>query len=280
LKISAVFHCLALALPLLLLSSCKTPEEVAIEERGEVYAAGEDQKKQVKDYKKTQPAPTSTSGAPGWNPPSNLASGGVGSSTSYSRVSTSQKIVALTFDDGPHPSNTPRLLDILKKRNVKATFYVVGTNARRYPAILRRMVAEGHEIGNHTLSHGYLTKMSRDQIRKDLSQSHQIIVEATGVPPKTIRPPYGAITSDLKSWIKSEYGYPSIMWSVDPEDWKRPGSSVVSRRLVSGASPGGILLVHDIHAPTIDAVPSAVDQLLAKGYRFVTVTQLIAAGGS
>ncbi len=262
------------------LSSCKTPEEVAIADRGDVFVAGETEKKQTKDYKKTQPAPTSNSGAPGWNPPSNLASGGVGSSTSYSRVSTSQKIVALTFDDGPHPGNTPRLLDMLKQRNVKATFYVVGTNAQRYPEILRRMVAEGHEIGNHTLNHGYLTKMSRDAVRADLSKSHQIIVQATGVPPKTIRPPYGAITTDLKGWIKSEFGYPSIMWSVDPEDWKRPGSSVVTRRLVSGASPGGILLVHDIHAPTIDAMPSTLDQLLAQGYRFVTVTQLIAAGGS
>ena len=94
-----------------------------------------------------------------------------------------------------------------------------------------------------------------------------------------MRPPYGAITTGQKAWIKSEFGYPSIMWSVDPEDWKKPGASVVSRRLVSGARPGGILLAHDIHKPTIDAMPSALDQLLAKGYRFVTVTQLIALEG-
>lgn len=271
---------MALSLSLtLLLGSCKTPEEAAIEDRGEVFAAGEEEKKKKKDYNETPP-PASTSGAPGWNPPMDLARGGVGRQTSYSRVPTSERFIAMTFDDGPHPSNTPKLLDILKARNVKATFYVVGSNAKRYPAIMRRMVAEGHEVGNHTVSHGNLTKMSRDAIRRDLSQCHQTIVEATGVAPRTMRPPYGAVTSDLKSWIKSEFGYPSIMWSVDPEDWKRPGSSVVTRRLVSGASPGGILLAHDIHAPTITAIPSALDQLLSQGYRFVTVTQLIALEGS
>ncbi|MEM7602891.1 MAG: polysaccharide deacetylase family protein [Verrucomicrobiota bacterium] len=204
---------------------------------------------------------------------------GVGNRDSYSSVSTSLPFIALTFDDGPHPTHTPRLLDILKARNVKATFYVVGTNAKRYPEILRRMIAEGHEIGNHTITHGSITKMSPDQIRHELSVSHQTILEATGIPPRTMRPPYGAIRSDQKAWIRREFGYPSIMWNVDPEDWKKPGSSVVTQRLVSGARPGGILLVHDIHEPTIDAIPSAVDQLLRKGFQFVTVTQLIAMDG-
>lgn len=200
----------------------------------------------------------------------------VGTRDSYSRVQTSLPFLALTFDDGPHPSNTPRLLDILKERNVKATFYVVGTNVKRYPEIMRRIVAEGHEVGNHTVTHGNLTKMSPDQVRSELRRSHDSILASTGVAPRTMRPPYGAITSSQKSWIRREFGYPAILWSVDPEDWKRPGSSVVTRRLVSGASPGGILLVHDIHAPTIDAIPSAIDQLLEKGYQFVTVSQLIA----
>ncbi len=200
----------------------------------------------------------------------------VGTRDSYSKVNTSLPFIALTFDDGPHPSNTPRLLDLLKSRNVKATFYVVATNARRYPEIMRRIIAEGHEIGNHTVTHGNLTKMSESAVRKELSVSHEAIVAATGVAPRTMRPPYGAITSSQKSWIRKEFGYPSILWSVDPEDWKKPGPSAVASRLVSGARPGGILLVHDIHAPTIDAMPSAVDQLLSRGFQFVTVTQLIA----
>lgn len=195
---------------------------------------------------------------------------------SYNRVPTTLPFLALTFDDGPHPANTPRLLDLLKQRNVKATFYVVGTNAKRYPEIMRRIVAEGHEIGNHTVTHPNLSKMSADGVRNELRVCHDAIVSATGVAPRTMRPPYGAITSAQKSWIKKEFGYSTILWSVDPEDWKKPGSSVVTSRLVSGAGPGGILLVHDIHSPTIDAMPSTIDQLLAKGYQFVTVTQLLA----
>lgn len=203
----------------------------------------------------------------------------VGNKDSYSSVHTSLPFVALTFDDGPHPTNTPRLLDILRARNVKATFYVVGTNAKKYPNIMRRMIAEGHEIGNHTVTHGNLTKMSEAEIRQELAESHRTIQSATGVPPRTMRPPYGAITKAQKSWIRREFGYPSIMWNVDPEDWKKPGPSVVASRLVSGARPGGILLVHDIHAPTIDAMPQTIDQLLRKGFQFVTVTQLIAMDG-
>lgn len=187
-----------------------------------------------------------------------------------------QPYIALTFDDGPHPQNTPRLLDILKARNAKATFFVVGTNARRYPDILRRIVAEGHEIGNHSNNHPALSKLSDEGVRKELQSCHDAVLSATGVPPKSMRPPYGAITAAQKAWVKREFGYSSILWSVDPLDWKRPGSSVVASRLVAGASPGGILLCHDIHAGTIDAIPQVLDQLLAKGYRFVTVTQLLA----
>ncbi len=227
--------------------------------------------------KKKDAEPLPNSGAvgdtPGQRPPLPTS---IGTRDSYSSVSTNLPFLALTFDDGPHPTNTPRLLDILKARDVKATFYVVGTNAKRYPEILRRIISEGHEIGNHTITHGDLKKMSEAQVRKELTESHQAILSATGVAPRTMRPPYGSITQAQKTWIRREFNYPSILWSVDPEDWKRPGSSVVASRLVSGAKPGGILLVHDIHAPTIDAIPSAVDQLKQKGFQFVTVTQLIA----
>lgn len=198
---------------------------------------------------------------------------------SYGRVNTSLPFLAITFDDGPHPTNTPRLLDILKAHDVKATFFVVGTNARRYPQILRRMIAEGHEIGNHTLDHAKLTNLSPAAVEKELGVTHQTILDATGVAPRLMRPPYGAITASQKSWIKKKFGYPSILWSVDPEDWKRPGVSVVTSRLVSGARPGGILLAHDIHKPTIDAIPAVLQQLKQRGFQFVTVSQLIALDG-
>lgn len=193
----------------------------------------------------------------------------------YTRIRTDEKVIAITFDDGPHPENTPRLLDMLKERNIKATFYVVGNMVKYNPQILRRMIEEGHEIGNHTVTHGNLARMSNTGLRQELKGAHEQILEATGVAPRTMRPPGGAITSAQKKLMLREFGYPTVLWSVDPEDWKRPGAAVVTRRLLSGASPGGILLVHDLHKPTVDAMPSTLDQLLAKGYRFVTMTELI-----
>lgn len=193
----------------------------------------------------------------------------------YFSIQTSEKVIAITFDDGPHGVNTPRLLDMLKKRKVKATFYVVGNMVKYNPQLLRRMIAEGHEIGNHTVTHGTLSKMSDSSLRKELQDAHEMIVKETGVAPRSMRPPGGAILNDQKKLMLKEFGYPTIMWSVDPEDWKKPGASVVTSRLVNGARPGGILLVHDLHAATVDAMPSTLDQLLAQGYRFVTVTELI-----
>lgn len=193
----------------------------------------------------------------------------------YTRVKTSRKVIAITFDDGPHPENTPRLLDMLKEREIKATFYVVGNMVKYNPQILRRMIEEGHEIGNHTVSHGNLARMSDEALIAELRTAHDQIVNETGVVPRTMRPPGGAIKSDQKKLMLEKLGYPTILWSVDPEDWKRPGPAVVTSRLVSGAAPGGILLVHDLHKPTVDAMPSTFDQLLEQGYEFVTVTELI-----
>jgi peptidoglycan/xylan/chitin deacetylase (PgdA/CDA1 family) len=141
--------------------------------------------------------------------------------------------------------------------------------------LLRRMVAEGHEIGNHTVSHGNMTKMSDQRIRSELGEVHNSILAVTGVAPQTVRPPYGALRTEQREMIRREFGYPTILWNVDPEDWKRPGVSVVTQRLVEGARPGGILLAHDIHAPTISATPAALDELLRRGFQFVTVSELI-----
>ncbi len=194
----------------------------------------------------------------------------------YTRIKTSEKVISITFDDGPHGVNTPRLLDMLKKRNIHATFYVVGNMVTYNPQILRRMIAEGHEIGNHTISHGNLARMSNTALKTELQKAHDQILKETGIAPRTMRPPGGAITRDQKQFMLEEFGYPTILWSVDPLDWKKPGPSVVTRRLLDGAAPGGILLVHDLHKATVDAMPSTLDQLQAQGYKFVTVTELIA----
>lgn len=209
----------------------------------------------------------------------NLAFSSDFSVSSASRIShgnRSQKYIALTFDDGPVPANTNRLLDILRRRNVKATFYVVGNRVKNHPSIIRRMVAEGHEVGNHTWGHPNLTKLSDAAVRSELNRTRDAIVSACGVQPRTMRPPYGALSVRQRQWIYGEYGYPSVMWDVDPEDWKKPGAGVVANRLISRTRNGSILLVHDLHSSSVDAMPRTVDALLRKGYQFVTVSQLIA----
>lgn len=198
-----------------------------------------------------------------------------GARTSYSSAKVQQKVLAMTFDDGPHPSLTPKLLDILKQRNIKCTFFLIGEQIKMYPNIVRRMIAEGHEIANHTFTHCSLTSRSDEQIRSELKKSEDALYEVAGVRPHLVRPPYGAINQRIKDLMFAEFGYSTIMWSVDPQDWRRPGVSVVTNRLVSGAHPGAIMLAHDIHPPTIQAVPAMFDQLLAQGYQFVTVSQLI-----
>ncbi len=211
-----------------------------------------------------------------YNNPSSLpTTPPAGVRVSYSSVKTSEKILAMTFDDGPHPSLTPKILDILKERNIKATFFVIGKQVKMYPDIIRRIIAEGHEIGNHTWTHCSLTSRSDEQIRKELQQSADAVFEVAHVRPQLVRPPYGAINTRIKNLLFTEFGYSTIMWSVDPQDWRRPGVSVVTSRLVSGAHPGAIMLAHDIHPPTILAMPPMFDQLISQGYQFVTVSQLM-----
>jgi peptidoglycan/xylan/chitin deacetylase (PgdA/CDA1 family) len=210
------------------------------------------------------------------NQPSTLPSvPPAGARISYSQVQIEQPVVAMTFDDGPHPTLTPKLLDILKERNIKCTFFVIGKNAKAYPKIIQRMIAEGHEVANHTWTHCSLTSRSDAQIRMELKQSEDALMEVANYRPQLIRPPYGAINTRIKQMMFSEFGYSTIMWSVDPQDWRRPGVSVVTNRLVKGAHSGAIMLAHDIHPPTIQAMPAMFDQLLAKGYQFVTVSQLL-----
>jgi peptidoglycan-N-acetylglucosamine deacetylase len=257
---------------LLLLTSCQVPSSVS-KQATSPLATGE-LKVALPPLFAGLEAPTwgvappkeETPPAPGWTGPVD---------DTYTRVKTSKRVVAITFDDGPHPENTPRLLDMLKERKIKATFYVVGDMVKYSPDLLKRMVDEGHEIGNHTVSHGTLSRMSDDALIKELKAAHDQIIEACGVAPISMRPPGGAIKKDQKELMLRELGYPTILWSVDPEDWKRPGPAVVTSRLVNGASPGGILLVHDLHKPTVDAMPSTFDQLLAMGYEFVTISELI-----
>jgi len=202
----------------------------------------------------------------------------VGSAAGVSHYggSAAYKYLALTFDDGPHAQQTPRLLDILAQHNVKATFYVTGQNASRYPHLIKRIVAEGHEIGNHTYNHPNLTKLSDAQVRSELDRTVSAIVAAAGVKPRTFRAPYAAMTQRQRAWVNAQYGYPIVFWSVDPMDWKDRNASVVSSRLINRAKNGGVLLLHDIHASSVSAVPQTINGLLSKGFQFVTVSQILA----
>lgn len=213
------------------------------------------------------------------NPNMKLSAEFNGKSVTHSRGLSTQPYVAMTFDDGPHPQNTPRLLDILRTRNIKATFYVIGRNVDRYPHIVRRIVAEGHEIGNHTYTHRKLTSLSASEVRKEMQRTQDAIARATGVKPRTMRPPYGALRNDQRVAVMREFGYPTILWSVDPRDWQRPGPAVVTSRIIAGTQNGAIILAHDLHAPTVSAMPKTFDGLLSRGYKFVTTSQLLAQKG-
>ena len=225
------------------------------------------------------PRPQLPAAPRGWNADvAALPSGNVPNVT-YTSGNRAQAYVALTFDDGPHATLTPKLLNILRERNVKATFYVLGPNVKRNPGIVQRMVAEGHELGNHSRTHRVMSKAPTDAMIEEFQFTHDAIVAACGVAPKTQRPPYGAMTKPQRALLKEKFGYPCILWDVDPLDWKKPGSAVVASRILSGTRNGSIILLHDIHAGSVDAVPAVLDGLLAKGYTFVTVSQLLSMSG-
>jgi peptidoglycan/xylan/chitin deacetylase (PgdA/CDA1 family) len=194
----------------------------------------------------------------------------------FNSVHVDGPYIALTFDDGPNVTLTPKLLDLLAARHLKATFFVIGQNAADHPEILKRAVREGHEIGNHSWSHPNLGKMSDEAVRRELQKTDDAIVAAIGKRPTLMRPPYGSITAHQKRWIHDELGYRIIIWDVDPLDWKRPGPSVVTARILKETKAGSIVLAHDIHAPTIEAMPATFDQLMKKGFKSVTVTELLA----
>ena len=209
-------------------------------------------------------------------PPENWTRISTKKPATYSRTHVDQPYIAMTFDDGPSAANTPRLLDMLKQREIKATFFLIGENVQAYPEIVKRILAERHEIGNHTWTHPHLSRLGHDRVKSEISWTQNAIKDISGYTPTLLRPPYGAITRKQREWIARALGLNVILWSVDPFDWKRPGPAVVRQRILAGAAPGAIILSHDIHKQTVDAMPTTLDALIAKGYKFVTVSQMIA----
>src|SRR2546425_819394 len=197
------------------------------------------------------------------------------SSITFSSVHVDGPYIAMTFDDGPSATLTPKLLDLLAAHHIKATFFVIGENVAEHPEIVTRAAHEGHEIGNHSWSHPNLAKMSDEGVRREVRRTEDAIKSATGARPTLLRPPYGSLTARQQRWIHDEVGYEIILWDVDPYDWKRPGAAVVCNRILKETRAGSIVLSHDIHPGTIEAMPRTFDQLEAKGFKFVTVSELI-----
>lgn len=184
------------------------------------------------------------------------------------------KYIALTFDDGPHPEVTPRILDTLSDHNAKATFYMLGSQVEYYPALAKQVAEAEHEIGNHTMNHQDLSLLGLEHIQEEIQQSNDMIAKATGRTPTTLRPPYGASNSSVEQ-ITSDLGYSLIMWSVDSLDWKNRNAAAVHETVMSNVAPGSIVLLHDIHPSTADALPELLSALEEQGYQMVTVSQLL-----
>jgi peptidoglycan/xylan/chitin deacetylase (PgdA/CDA1 family) len=183
--------------------------------------------------------------------------------------------IAITFDDGPNPVQTPRLLKMLKERGIKATFFCCGQCVAQSPEVAKQIIEEGHEIGNHSWSHPLLTKMSEAAVKDQIDRTHNVITQTTGVTPTLLRPPYGAFTTRQRAWANGVWNYKIILWDVDSLDWKHRNPAKTESIIMAETKKGSIILCHDIHKTTVDAMPATLDALIAKGFKFVTVTELI-----
>ncbi|MGK5556865.1 polysaccharide deacetylase family protein [Actinomadura kijaniata] len=177
--------------------------------------------------------------------------------------------VALTFDDGPG-EHTGRLLDDLRREGARATFFLLGQNVGAHRDLVRRMVLEGHEVANHSWSHPQLTGMSPDAVRSQVRRTSEAVREASGVTPTLFRPPYGATDGTVARAV----GMPQILWSVDTLDWRDRSAARVVRVGVREPRKGGIVLLHDIHRTTVEAVPRVLSGLKKRGFTLVTVSEM------
>ncbi|MFK3958817.1 polysaccharide deacetylase family protein [Guptibacillus hwajinpoensis] len=195
-------------------------------------------------------------------------------STMKDEKDNGEKYVALTFDDGPSMQVTPRVLKILKQHDAKATFFMLGSQVEKYPSIAERVANSGHEIGNHTEHHMDLTKVGKPQMVQEIQSSNQKIQDATGQSPTLIRPPYGAINSKVEK-VARDNGSSLILWSVDSLDWKSKNAEAINQVVQNEVVSGSIILLHDVHPTTANALPKLLTTLEEEGYQFLTVSQLL-----
>lgn len=181
--------------------------------------------------------------------------------------------IALTFDDGPHPQNTVKILDILSKYNAKATFFMLGENAERNNWIPKRIIDQGSEIGTHTWNHKNLNKLNKEEILNQITSSSNKINEFSNTEVKYFRPPYGNANEQVKQVAKEQNKY-IILWNVDTEDWKSKNAEMVTNHVLENVKDGDIVLMHDIYLSTVEACEKIVEELTNRGYRLVTISEL------
>lgn len=192
------------------------------------------------------------------------------------RTRPTGKVVAITFDDGPWPSQTDRILKVLEKEDVHATFFMLGSRVKRDPATARRVAEAGHTVGSHTYSHKPLSTLSAAQVRREIRRGRDALRQATGEDSAWLRPPYGAMDSDAWREVRRLKAR-AVLWDVDSRDWTRPGSVKIERTVIANVRPGSVVLFHDgggNRNHTIAALPRIIRRLKAKGYTFVTVEEL------
>lgn len=195
----------------------------------------------------------------------------------YSSGNGNEMRVALTFDDGPHPQHTARILDILKKESVKATFFVVGENVQYYPDMFDRIIAEGHEVGNHTNHHTFLTGLGRDEVSKAIDGCDDAIYHHDEYSARLLRPPGGNYDTNVLQFCALR-DYTVVLWSIDTRDWAGTSAFEIEKNVLENINDGDIILMHDYvsrKAHTEEALEHIIPKLKALGYRFVTVSELI-----
>lgn len=190
-------------------------------------------------------------------------------------IPTTHKVIALTVDDGPHYQTTPELLAVLREKQVKATFFVLGANAEAHPDIVRQTVADGHEIASHAYSHKRLNKLSTAEVTAEF-EHFEAIIQPLAPKPNFFRPPDGAYNDGLVA-LAHGCGYTTVLWSIDAGDWRRPPVEQVVRAVLDNVKPGGIILMHDgqYPLPTAQAAAIIIDKLQSQGYQLVTMSELM-----
>lgn len=181
--------------------------------------------------------------------------------------------VALTFDDGPHPQNTLKILDILNKYKAKATFFMLGQNVEKNNWIPKKVIEQGSEIGTHTWDHKNLNKLSKEEVQNEINSSCDKIKEFSGTEVKYFRPPYGNANDQVRDIAKMNNKY-IILWNIDTEDWKSKNAEMVANHVLDNIKDGDIVLMHDIYLTTVEACEKIVEELTNRGYRLVTISEL------